>query len=78
MTPIDFEAWQKTKAELQSALRHLNESLTPADRSLLNDLIENNEYGVALDLMDSIVSERSLPLSPEAQRCLSALRAALQ
>ena len=75
MTRIDFDRWVKIRAKLDELLELLDSELAREDKELLRDFIENNEYGVAVDWIRSIISERDLSISAQAEDCLDVAEA---
>lgn len=57
--------WGELEAELTSLVDGLASAIDDKNVGLLRDLIENREYGVALECLYSIVTERKVELSAE-------------
>lgn len=57
--------WDEMEAALTSLVDGLVSTIDDKNVGLLMDFIENREYGVALEWLHSIVTERKIELSAE-------------
>lgn len=71
------EHWQQLQTSLTALVKELAINLDEKDTKLLQDFIANREYGVALEWLHSLFSERSLPLSFEHCREIERLAASM-
>jgi hypothetical protein len=56
---------QKLKREMNALVQPTSGMLSDKDREIINDLIQNYEYSVALEWFCSAVTSNGLQLSPE-------------
>ena len=65
MTPIEFDTWIKIKRRLSEILTYLDSEISQNDKDVIQDFIENNEYGVALDWINSIIDECNIQVTSQ-------------
>ena len=61
------ERWRQLEKSLTSLVGSMSSKLGDQDRELLNDFIENREYGVALEWLYSTVVEENIQLDPDQE-----------
>lgn len=66
-----LELWSQLNEKLATLLEDFQPHLDRKDADLLRDFIENREYGVALEWLNSIISNRNIPISPNRDRLIS-------
>jgi hypothetical protein len=67
--------WEELDASLRALIHSFAASLEEADLSLLHDFIDNREYGVGLDWLQSLLDERSIETSHEQREEMARLAA---
>jgi len=75
------EHWPHLRNALSRLVEELSEKLDEKNRTTILDFIENNEFGVALEWLWSLVAEHSIRLTAkqrsEIQRLASDMKIAL-
>lgn len=64
------ENWSEIEAYLSEVVRLSASQIDKKNIELLTDFIDNREYGVAYELITSLVSDGGLTLEPEAAQGL--------
>jgi hypothetical protein len=67
------ELWKELERRITSLIDALAPWLKEDDLVLLRDFVENREYGVALEWLASIVSDRGIALGADQAREVEAL-----
>jgi hypothetical protein len=60
-------AWLHLETSLMSLVGSMSAILGEVDRVTLTDFIENREFGVALEMLHSIIIKRNLQLSEQQE-----------
>jgi hypothetical protein len=70
-----YEFWPELERRTFTLIDSLSARIDGKNLDLLRDFVENREYGVALEWLGSLVSERAIPLLPEQGREMKELAA---
>ncbi len=62
-----WEHWKHLEKSLSGLLDSLAPKLDEQSLGLLRDFVNNREYGVALEVLHSVLTANSIPISPEQE-----------
>lgn len=69
------EHWGELQELLTNILAAVEPALDQRNRELVSDFIENREFEVALTWVESLIEEKSIPVSVETSDAIDAARA---
>jgi hypothetical protein len=68
MTMDRIEAWRQMEEALSTLVNSMSSQLSQRDRENVTELLDHSEYGVALELLHSIIFEWDIQLSANQRR----------
>ena len=72
------ELWRELERRLSALLDALAVHIDGENLALLRDFVENREFGIALEWLDSLIVERTIPLLPDQAQEIERLAATMK